>query len=597
MLTVSLFFIVMFTALILHADSNTIATRPLPQSDKSAAYLIPGFDMRDAADSDRSSNKSVIFLRVPSTNSPGNIIGNTYAEYQQTGALGRKIARSYPPIEQTHMVWLSWLTPENLNLEIYYQVYETGYYVYAAGGIPASYQPNTSESSLGILPDNRVVIGNGPNFGLSNVYANIEFEMFPGVFIEHPLLPDTLSGWYVNGMQTRFPATEVHTGADTVIYILTSSYASGSGYLDLVLYRKVGEGDFDNGQMIESMIGCWAYTIVARQNTDSVAMIYFEYPVDGGSDEWDRDIVYRLSTDQGLSWGPQISISNYTPDSMWRANVDVSALWDYDGDLHVVWNAREKDSLHYWNYKCQILHWSTAHEQTSIITEARYSAECPSNIYEMNAGKPSLSLCEGRLYVIWTQYNNYDVLNDCSENGFASGELYISASDDHGLTWDTAVDLTNTRTPGCAPGDCESDIYPSMIRYGAEYADARDSLDIIYINDKDAGIASHSEGNKTLNNVIHYRIPCHDVAHTSYCRPGDANDDRQINVGDAVYLIGHIFKGGPPPAPYAVCSGDANGDCQCNVGDAVYLISYVFKGGPAPIKYFDWFNTCGSPAM
>jgi hypothetical protein len=79
------------------------------------------------------------------------------------------------------------------------------------------------------------------------------------------------------------------------------------------------------------------------------------------------------------------------------------------------------------------------------------------------------------------------------------------------------------------------------------------------------------------------------------CRPGDANDDDQCNVGDAVYLINYVFKGGPPPTPYVICSGDANGDCQCNVGDAVYIINYVFKSGPAPVSYIDWYTTCDSP--
>lgn len=63
---------------------------------------------------------------------------------------------------------------------------------------------------------------------------------------------------------------------------------------------------------------------------------------------------------------------------------------------------------------------------------------------------------------------------------------------------------------------------------------------------------------------------------------GDANSDETINVGDAVYLINYIFKGGPAPDPE--CLGDANGDGSTNVGDAVYLINYVFKGGPAPVE-------------
>ncbi|MEE9441670.1 MAG: dockerin type I repeat-containing protein [candidate division Zixibacteria bacterium] len=69
-----------------------------------------------------------------------------------------------------------------------------------------------------------------------------------------------------------------------------------------------------------------------------------------------------------------------------------------------------------------------------------------------------------------------------------------------------------------------------------------------------------------------------DVAEEGVC--GDANGDGSINVGDAVFLISHVFKGGPPPDPFS--SGDANGDGGVNVGDAVYIISHVFKDGPEP---------------
>jgi len=60
---------------------------------------------------------------------------------------------------------------------------------------------------------------------------------------------------------------------------------------------------------------------------------------------------------------------------------------------------------------------------------------------------------------------------------------------------------------------------------------------------------------------------------------GDANNDGVINVGDAVYIINYIFKGGSAPTEYA---GDANGDGVINVGDAVYIINYIFKSGPPP---------------
>ncbi|MEZ5360563.1 MAG: dockerin type I repeat-containing protein [Candidatus Zixiibacteriota bacterium] len=62
---------------------------------------------------------------------------------------------------------------------------------------------------------------------------------------------------------------------------------------------------------------------------------------------------------------------------------------------------------------------------------------------------------------------------------------------------------------------------------------------------------------------------------------GDANGDTSMNIGDAVYLINYIFKGGPAPDPE--CVGDANGDGSTNIGDAVYLIQYIFSGGPSPV--------------
>ncbi len=69
-----------------------------------------------------------------------------------------------------------------------------------------------------------------------------------------------------------------------------------------------------------------------------------------------------------------------------------------------------------------------------------------------------------------------------------------------------------------------------------------------------------------------------DVCDAIIC--GDADADGAVNIGDAVYLINYIFKGGPPPLMWAA---DANGDGAVNIGDAVYLIQYIFQGGPAPV--------------
>ena len=61
---------------------------------------------------------------------------------------------------------------------------------------------------------------------------------------------------------------------------------------------------------------------------------------------------------------------------------------------------------------------------------------------------------------------------------------------------------------------------------------------------------------------------------------GDVNADSVINLGDVVYLISYLYKGGPEPSP--VEAGDCNCDGIVDVGDIVYLVSYLYKGGPPP---------------
>ncbi|MFH1334916.1 MAG: peptidoglycan DD-metalloendopeptidase family protein [Candidatus Zixiibacteriota bacterium] len=68
----------------------------------------------------------------------------------------------------------------------------------------------------------------------------------------------------------------------------------------------------------------------------------------------------------------------------------------------------------------------------------------------------------------------------------------------------------------------------------------------------------------------------------SYVR-GDVNHDSTIDVGDVIYLINYLFKGGFPPLPFF--SGDASNDSLVNIADVVSLINYLFRGGPSPMTF------------
>jgi hypothetical protein len=64
---------------------------------------------------------------------------------------------------------------------------------------------------------------------------------------------------------------------------------------------------------------------------------------------------------------------------------------------------------------------------------------------------------------------------------------------------------------------------------------------------------------------------------------GDNNGDNKISVGDVVYLINYLLKGGPSPNPQI--KGDASGDGKVSITDVVYLINFLFKSGPPPRCY------------
>lgn len=71
--------------------------------------------------------------------------------------------------------------------------------------------------------------------------------------------------------------------------------------------------------------------------------------------------------------------------------------------------------------------------------------------------------------------------------------------------------------------------------------------------------------------------------HTIMIRP-DGMEFKEI-MGVAYGIEAIIYGRGGCPAPVFVPEGDVDCDGKTNVGDAIYIISYVFRGGPAPCLY------------
>ncbi|MCP4704427.1 MAG: hypothetical protein GY865_07435, partial [candidate division Zixibacteria bacterium] len=89
-------------------------------------------------------------------------------------------------------------------------------------------------------------------------------------------------------------------------------------------------------------------------------------------------------------------------------------------------------------------------------------------------------------------------------------------------------------------------------------------------------------------------VCCECINETCDCIPGEADETPPINILDIVLLINFKYKGGPSPAPYALCNCDATCNCVCDILDIVHVINFKYKGGAAPCNCNTWVTNCGA---
>jgi hypothetical protein len=64
---------------------------------------------------------------------------------------------------------------------------------------------------------------------------------------------------------------------------------------------------------------------------------------------------------------------------------------------------------------------------------------------------------------------------------------------------------------------------------------------------------------------------------------GDVDEDREVNLTDAVQILGFLFLG---EREICKAAADVDGTAEISITDAVALLSYLFQGGTAPVAPF-----------
>jgi hypothetical protein len=402
----------------------------------------------------------------PISSSPGEMIGTTHYDYQTNGSTGTRIVKDY--LGGLHFSWTNGIDFWSGNRWVYCNfVDETGNWLGPTpvdlGGFP----------QIDVISDGRAdIVFHGQSQW--NIVAAVERSRGSGTFRMIDV-PDDGAAW---PYQTVDWTDRIH-----VIYY-TSEFPNPL-YL---WYTRYQSGRWTVPEIVDSLMTASA-VIVSSNVSDKVAIVYTTRDPD--DPDWIID-VYYIESEDGTSWNwhDKVNVTNYQPQDTIRASTDLDAVYDWNDNLHIVWNTPHRDG----GVACLLWHWA---QPTGITLVADGWWNSYPGAWNLTLAKMSIGVdSDDNLFTVWTQFTE----EDRSILGYSNGELYMSYSTGGGFTWSYRQNLTNSPTPDCWPLECDSDHWSSL----AEEVD--DSLHIVYINDKDAGGIPQTEGVDTENPVLYLKV-------------------------------------------------------------------------------------------
>ncbi|KPJ50960.1 MAG: hypothetical protein AMJ41_00520, partial [candidate division Zixibacteria bacterium DG_27] len=426
--------------------------------------------LADPYDSHQSCGQGIALQSGTILDSPGELVGTSHYDIQSNGSTGNRIVKDSQG--GIHVVWMNGIDYWEGDRWVYYNFKdESGVWIWPDVGTQVNSTEGAGYTQLGVLADGRAV----PAYHSVNntLYTCMGLDILRGFgdFTEIDI-PDVGPGpnYYIWPYETVDRSGRIHiicnerraSGGDPLITLYTRSDDEGNTWADL--------------EQVDTLMDLSA-VLTSSRVSDRVCIAY-THPRDlGAPNQYNNDLCHYESTD-GVTWDfnfGMINVTNYQYADTLRAYCDCDAVYDYNGDLHLLWNTPYYDEAggYISTDACLLWHWSGATGITFVADG--WWASSP-GAWNRSISKMSLGVHENNnLYALWTQFTN----DDNSVGAWSNGELYACGSSDGGASWGDVVNLTNSPTPDCWPGECDSDHWSSM----AETVD--DSLHITYINDKD----------------------------------------------------------------------------------------------------------------
>jgi hypothetical protein len=470
-------------------------------------------------------------------------VGDTWYDFQQNGSMGRMI--SVTDGGYRHVSWM-------YTGGVYPGVprYVKGNCEPAGGGwISAQYvdggTTNAGYCNQTHLSDGTPLVIYHRTAGNPIWYSTLTADDYPcgGFFSRHWDIPDCITN-VPSAQPGMWPQAEVKhnmaTGRDYIHVVMTE--ANQTSTPPMVVYERCYIQD--GPDLLDTMI-CQSYTngatqtykVVAGANgggtlspishfdsscsitpvvvvspvSERVAVVFMKPTCDGSCD-YLSDVCYIESMVNGDDWiagspwpPPERNLTNYGCTGTERGFCDLSACYDYQDSLHIIYVTVGFDPSLPGSYipsYSHLYHWSKK-TGTSLVAQ-QVQGGLISGAHNAYIAKPSITANDPLfhptgdtvyLFSIFTQFDTADV----AANGFGNGDILMCGSNNDGASWGGKYNVTNTHTDGCAAGNCLSEHWSSMAQntYGGD-------LHIQYICDKDAGVAINDNTSAWMENPVMY---------------------------------------------------------------------------------------------
>ncbi len=466
------------------------------------------------------------------TDSPGEIVGWTQYDYQTNGSTGRRIVLDSQG--GAHFAWMNGTSyPDDREVDFNF-VDANGNWLVPEQGVTVSQQNGAGYVQLGMTSDDRAAVAY--HQWMVADYVVLAMDNFPGMGIfSYFDPPDMLVE------RCYWPYLTVDRN-DNIHIVGCENPAEGEQAIGYT--RSTDGGDtWSRIQPVDTLMVI-SQNVVSSPVSDKVAIVY-THPRDYLS-QWYNDIYY-IESEDGLSWDwidGKVNVTDYgSGEETFWAYTDLAAVYDYNDNLNIIWNAlvAVDDDLY---YPVHLIHFSSGSGMMTTIEmspEEWPDAGCETGAWNLQIAKMSLAVQEGTnaLYSVYTAFDP----EDCSVGGFANGDIYMNYSVDGGASWSAAENMTDSQTPGCSVGNCDSDHWSTV----AERVD--ESLHIVYTNDKDAGGIPQTEGSATDNPIMYLayplgplsvenglRVPEHFTLAQNYPNPFNAQTTIEFELKEAMIV-------------------------------------------------------------